>query len=170
MHGDKYLFENKLITLIDEEMDLHFQEVFDPVLVPEKKKPFDSLGNGYLLTPVGTEGWAAELEGRYDGQYVLLYPNQKVKLESFYLGGLLHGPSTFYGDNGVVLSQSWFIKGVQQGKCWQYYANGERYSVQRFFDGLWHGRQEFYYSNGKIKTVLHYVYGKLEGKPELHSP
>lgn len=170
MHTDKYSFEDKLITLVDGEMDLHFQEAFDPVLVPDKRKPFESLGGGRLLSPVGTEGWAVEYEGLYDGQYILLYSNQKMKLESFYLGGLLHGPSTFYGDEGTVLSQSWFIKGMQQGKSWQYYSNGEKYSVQRFFDGLWHGRQEFYYSNGKLKTVLNYVYGKLVGKPELFAP
>lgn len=170
MHGDKYQFEDKLITLIDEEMNLHFQEAYDPVLVPDIRKPFDSLGKGYLLSPVGTEGWAAEYEGKYDGQYLLLYPDQKIKLVSYYLGGLLHGPSTFYGETGVVVSQSWYIKGKQQGKCFQYYGNGEVYSIQRFFDGLWHGKQEFFYSNGKPKTILNYVYGKLEGKPVLLAP
>lgn len=170
MHTDKYQFENQLITLVDEEINLHFQEAFAPVLVPEKRKPYESLGNGFLLVPIGTEGWAAELNGRYDGQYILLYPNHQVKLESYYLGGLLHGPSTFYGDDGTVLSRSWFIKGMQQGKSWHYYANGEIYSKQRFFDGLWHGKQEFFYSNGKVKTVANYVYGKLEGKPQLFCP
>jgi hypothetical protein len=48
MHGDKYTFEDKLITLIDEEMDLHFQEAYDPVLIPDVRKPFESMRGGMM--------------------------------------------------------------------------------------------------------------------------
>lgn len=170
MHADEYSFKDKLITLIDQEMDLHFQEAYDPVLVPAERKVFSSLGKEHILVRTRDDAWVAEKNGHWDGQYLQFYPNGAKKIEAYYLDGILHGPSIYFADDGKVLSQSWFIKGLQQGKAWQFYANGQLYSLQRFFDNHWHGTQEYFYANGKVKTMVKYVYGKLHGKPHLFPP
>ncbi len=174
MQTDQYTFEDKVITLVDEELGLQYREVFDPIQVPEKRKPHQRLPDGHALTCFGPpdnpeETWVVEKEGLWDGQYLLCYPNGNPKLMSYYVKGELHGPSTFYSEEGSVIAYSWYIKGLQQGKSWLYYPSGVVYGIQRYLDGVWHGKQEYFYANGNPKTIMNYLHGRLESV-HLFSP
>lgn len=76
----------------------------------------------------------------------------------------IHGPSTFYAQDGKVLAQSWFIDGRREGKMIIYYSSGSLQSVRRFVDNNKHGIQEYYYPHGLPKAVNQYVNGRLEGE------
>lgn len=96
----------------------------------------------------------------------VFYPEGMVKIEQFYQGMLLHGPSTFFSRKGSILAQSWFIHGQQQGKMLTYYANGKIHSIQRYCDGKKHGSQEFFYEDGTLKMRLLYQEGRLHSDSE----
>ena len=53
------------------------------------------------------------------------YPNGFVRSEVHILHGELHGPATFYAENGQVLAQNWYINGHMEGKGWFYYPTGK---------------------------------------------
>lgn len=96
----------------------------------------------------------------------LFYPNGKVKIEQFYQGMFLHGPSKFFSQEGKMLAQAWFVHGQQQGKMLTYYLSGQAHSVQRFRDGQKQGKQEFFYPDGILKTSLSYLSGCLHSEIE----
>lgn len=98
------------------------------------------------------------------------FPSGALQAEVYTQKGLLHGPSSFCSEAGVLLSQSWFYEGVRQGKLRQYYASGKLYSLQRYKNGERQGKQEFYYEEGGVKTLLIYESGKLHGEIILYWP
>lgn len=100
----------------------------------------------------------------------LHYPNGAVKLEQFYINGMLHGPVTFYSNEGSLLAQTWYNHGVQQGKAWFHYYTGQLYGVNRFIDGQFEGLQQYYYPDGRVKTLLSYLQGQLNGEVLLFHP
>lgn len=100
----------------------------------------------------------------------LRYPGGALKYEQCYQGAVLHGPSTYYGENGIIFSRCWFINGQRQGKMWTCYISGQLHSLQRFRAGERHGIQEYYYPNGLLKTIMPYENGKLHGEVLLYHP
>ncbi len=45
----------------------------------------------------------------------ILDDHHKPQYDAYYLNGVLHGPSTFYNDQGNILSLTWFYLGKKQG-------------------------------------------------------
>lgn len=101
---------------------------------------------------------------------ILYYPNGSLKLELLRRDGILHGPSTYFAENGKRLAQTWFWNGQQQGKMWNYYNSGELHSLQRFKEGLWEGKQEFFYKDGLPKSIFTYAKGQPHGEVSLFYP
>jgi len=100
----------------------------------------------------------------------ILYPDGRVKFEQNTLLEKLHGPVTFFKEDGMILAKSWYVNGLQQGKSHLYYLSGAMYAVEGFVDGKRHGVQRYYYPDGAAKTVLHYDHGKLHGEVQLTYP
>lgn len=155
--------------LDDPECGLSVDERFEPVLVPEERVDGKPLEDGHVLRSFFDQRWKldecfVEKDGEQDGQALLFYPDGKIKAESFYSRGRLHGPSHFWSNEGALLAESFFVKGLQQGKGVWYYPSGKLHSLQRYKDGLWDGPQEFYYEDGTVKTLMYYDAGKLVGK------
>ncbi|MDN3505871.1 MAG: hypothetical protein P0S96_01415 [Simkaniaceae bacterium] len=98
------------------------------------------------------------------------YPEGGLRYETYRKGEKLHGPSTYYGKNGEILSRSWFFEGQKVGKTWRYYPNGQLYSLERFVDGKPHLVQEYYYIDGSVKTIIPFENGKYHGKTQLFWP
>lgn len=109
-------------------------------------------------------------EGKSIIKHVVSYTNDAPKVEQHYLDGVLHGPVSFFAEDGQLLARSWYVHGIQQGKAWFYYNSGEVYSIQRFQDGVWNGIQQFYYKNGILKSLLNYSQGQLDGEVSLYYP
>ncbi|MES2345408.1 MAG: hypothetical protein V4494_05680 [Chlamydiota bacterium] len=93
-----------------------------------------------------------------------------LKEESYYLGELLHGPSSFYNKERTLLVRHWFYQGKRHGKGWQYYPSGKLYSIERHFLGKKEGKQEYYYEDGTLKTLVYYKQGVLESQSLLFWP
>lgn len=107
-------------------------------------------------------------DGQEPAQESLFYPSQKMKLETWYLNDSLHGPSTFYDENGTILCRAWFVQGKQEGKMWTYHADGSLHSLQMFDKGLPIGLHQYFYPNGLPKSILPYKQGVLHGEVRLY--
>lgn len=167
-----YSFENGKLLLNDPEMGLKIDEKFDPIMVPSERVDGKQLEKGHVLRVFYDKNWKlyecyVEFDGRPDGQCLLFYASGKVKEETFYRLGKLHGPVTFFSEDGQVLAKSWFIDGKQVGKSWWYYHSGAIYSIQRYRKNVWDGLQEFYYEDGTVKSLLPYKNGTLADVPIL---
>lgn len=150
---------------------------FNPVLVPRKGqlKEGQILEKGCVLRVFYKNDGALETayvekDGLFHGQYLLFYPSGSVKEEVFYEKGQLHGPSSFWSEEGVLLAKSLYVKGKEEGECFWYYPSGVIYSIQRFQRGLWHGLQEYYYEDGTAKTLVKYSKGNLVEEAILYHP
>ncbi len=102
--------------------------------------------------------------------YRLYYPGGQLKFEQFYVHDQLHGPVTFFSEEGQVLGRSWYINGMQMGKMWLFYASGVLYSLQGYAAKGKQGPQFYYYPSGRIKSSLNYQQGKLDGINWLYFP
>lgn len=165
----RYEFLDDRYILDDPECGLFVDEKFEPALVPDERLDGKVLSEEHTLRVFFDARWKlnegyAEKDGLPDGQALLFYPDGKIKAESFYSEGRLHGPSHFWNEDGLLLAESFFVNGLQQGKGQWYYPSGKLYSLQRFKDGLWHGPQEFYCEDGSVKTLMYYDSGKLVGE------
>lgn len=163
---DTYTFENDLLRLHDQELNLSFQEVFVPIKVPLFPIHGQSPYPEHVISVIhNEEGFIEEAfiekNDLLNGQFLIFYPTGTIKLETFYQNNLIHGPSSFYSKKGSLLAREWFIKGKRQGKSHWYYPSGALYSIQRFVNGALHDKQEYYYENGEPKTVLIYSDGQL---------
>lgn len=98
------------------------------------------------------------------------YPSKQLKSEKNYLKNNLHGPVTFYSENGTILSTAWYVNGRQEGKMWTYYPKGQLHSLQRFEKGLMIGVHQYFYANGLPKSILPYQAGVLHGEVHLFGP
>lgn len=95
------------------------------------------------------------------------YPSGATKSKIYRKGKKLHGPASFYAENGELLAQNWYIDGLQEGKGWFYYLSGELYALKRYRNGHLSGRQEYYYQNGMPKSIFYYREGVMDGNAIL---
>lgn len=171
---EEYSYQNHSLKIFDDELGLEFQENFSPLRIPEEPKNNETLKDDHILrihrNGEGGFEYAIMKGNDMNGEYQLTYPDGSIKLHCFYNWGKLHGPSTFYDDNGNVLTKAWYILGKQYGKCWWHYTSGKIYSIQRYVDDRWHGKQEYWYENGTLKTVMDYKHGEIDGMVKLYFP
>lgn len=169
----EYRYDGKHLYINDRELGLLIDDTFAPLFIPQGEyKDGQILDRGHRLRVFYDANWklcecTVELDGQLDGQCLLFYPNGSKKEEVFYREGHLHGPSTFWSEDGRVLAKSWFFYGQQIGKSWWYYPLGALYSLQRYQRNKWHGQQEFYYLDGRLKTLMTYEDGLIVGMPVL---
>lgn len=132
-----------------------------------------SFENG-VLTIIDAElsvNYSAKFIPKEDGGiYRTYYPSGALKIEEYYDNNALHGPSSYYAENGVLLARAWFIEGRREGKAWTYFSDGSVKSLQRFFHGKEHSLQEYFYTNGMPKSFFSYVHGLMDGEVNLYHP
>lgn len=98
------------------------------------------------------------------------FPDGSIRYETYRKGEKLHGPSTFYGIGGEILSQAWYFEGVKVGRSLRYYPNGRLYCIERYVKGKPHLAQEYYYLDGSLKTKIHFDHGVYHGETQLFWP
>lgn len=86
----------------------------------------------------------------------------------YYRQAMLHGPTSFYHQDGTLLARGWFVNDKRVGKNWQYYPSGKVYSLQKYKEGMLQGKQTYYYPTGVLKTSLNYLEGTLHGEVRLY--
>lgn len=170
----EYRFEKEVLTIVDPEVGIDYQETFSPLSIPEELRNNLAMEGGHTLNIYkqsnGSFLYAIYLGELFDGEYQLTYPNGKIKQRCYYKEGSLHGPSHFYSEDGTLLTESWYIEGKQVGRANWYYHSGNKYSVQRYLDDKWHGKQEYWYEEGNLKTLMEYAEGEIDGKVQLYFP
>lgn len=176
MTKEKYSFQNSLIEIVDDELDINIREEFSPLLLPKKLEDNTDLGQGHILKLVFSDPnkkyiYSASIKkgDNITGQYRTFYPDGELESECYYRmnednsSSSLHGPSTCFSQGGNILAQSWFLSGKQVGKAQSYFASGKLYSTLRYKNDLQHLKQMYYYDSGSPKTILPYSMGKLNG-------
>ncbi|MGK5594152.1 MAG: 6-hydroxymethylpterin diphosphokinase MptE-like protein [Parachlamydiaceae bacterium] len=160
-HKENQPFDQKLLILNDSILCQKLG-VFDPAFIPQ----------GYRR-PSGHET-IREIhlakEGTLEGECLQFYPNGAIKSQQFYENNLLHGPSTFFSQEGTLLAKSWFCQGRRIGTTYRFFKSGQLAAIERWEEGLQNGKQEYFYQSGHIKTLLDYHEGLLNGKVELFYP
>lgn len=112
-----------------------------------------------------------ELKTPFDDTLTLKYPNGQIKGEMHYKNGELHGPSSFYSPEGVLLAKSWFVEGKRVGKTLQYNLAGSLAGVLSFNqEGLRDGLHQFFYPSGELKTKMSFLNGVIDGEVKLYYP
>ncbi|WP_316358626.1 toxin-antitoxin system YwqK family antitoxin [Candidatus Neptunichlamydia sp. REUL1] len=166
---ETYQFSEGRLTIQDPDLGIDIDASFKPLRVP---KDFSEISH-LVLKKDGQGGVLRayfEIEGHFEGQYLLYYPGGGIETECFYLNGELHGPSRFYSENEVCLSETWFYQDKKEGKSTRYYLSGKLSIIERYKKGILHGKQEYYYENGNLKSEMTYSRGILEGSVELYWP
>lgn len=142
--------------------------------------PFPSLANdeiykyeNQILTIIDPEmgiHYSEEFIPQDNNNSDLFYPSGNIKHRQFYKHGMLHGPSTYYREDGTILAITWYWNGQKEGKAWMYYASGSLHSLRRYRQGYEEGRQVYYYPNGLLKSQIDYVNHLLDGDVLLYHP
>jgi antitoxin component YwqK of YwqJK toxin-antitoxin module len=99
---------------------------------------------------------------------VIFYPGGQIKLESYKKNQLLHGPSTFFSEQGKMLVRHWYFNGKREGKGWRWYSTGPLHSLVKYKNGELDGKQWFFYPDGTLKSLLSYKNGVLDGEVLLY--
>lgn len=137
-----------------EENGVSIDAPYEPYLVPIPKSK--------VLAVAGV------FKGMFEGQMLCFYSSGKVKVEAIYHQGKLHGPWTFYGENGMMLYRSWYVEGKRQGTSAAMYNDGSLYNLRSYVDDLFEGEHLYYYPDGMLKTHACYRKGKLNGVLRLY--
>ncbi|MCB1112138.1 MAG: motility associated factor glycosyltransferase family protein [Chlamydiales bacterium] len=98
----------------------------------------------------------------------ICYENGKVKCENHFLNEKLHGPQTFFDDEGNVLSRCWYLQGEKQGRALRYYRSGALYSIETYCDGVLEGTQRYFFGEGGLRTLITYKKGRYDGEVILY--
>lgn len=170
-----YEYRHDILTIRDEELQLHFSKTLPLPKVPLNLTTLSPQEDAWRLVIQKDSSDAPQCayydqNGRFHGEYKTFYPSGQVKSSIFYCNGQLYGPSIFYSSDGTIVAYSWFIEGKKHGKCWQYYTNGKLYSLQRFIHGLRCGKQEYFYENGQRKTLMLFDQDHQIGTTRLYYP
>lgn len=143
-----------------------------PLPEPSEKDIYSFDSQSFTLTdPEMDLNYTERLkEGSSTQNEQIHYPTGSLKVEQHLQDGLLHGPSTFFSEDGKVLARSWYINGKQEGKMWTFHASGDLHSLQRYRRGQKQGKQEYFYRNGLPKTIMSYDNDRLNGMVSLFYP
>jgi antitoxin component YwqK of YwqJK toxin-antitoxin module len=155
---EKYEIANGKLFILDDELQINFQDVFD---LPDLPDDLNS-SNIYLERDAENNIKRASLmkNSLFHGQTVF-FNGKDIEGKCYYFEDQLHGPSVFFS-KGQILSQSWFYHGKRQGKTRRFYENGSLYCIECYKDNMLHGEQKYFYLNGQIKSFLIYENGKLQ--------
>jgi antitoxin component YwqK of YwqJK toxin-antitoxin module len=181
MTSESYSFQDSLIEITDTELNINLKVKFSPALLPEKLQDKLILGHGHTLSLSYIDQEKKVLHSasmmkdeKHSGQHRSYYSNGEVESESYYFinendsNSVLHGPSTFFSQEGGILSQVWYLEGKQTGKALSFFPSEKLFSKLRYKDGLPHLCHEYYYENGNIKSSLPYDKGNLHGSCTLY--
>lgn len=98
------------------------------------------------------------------GDWKVYYPSGKIRKEISFKNDLLHGPHTFYHENGTVKQKGVFNEGKVEGEYIIYYENGNIKEEGSHANGSHNGPIKFYHSNGQLQTEGAMKDGELHGE------
>jgi antitoxin component YwqK of YwqJK toxin-antitoxin module len=154
---EKYTFNNQLLTLIDPQLNLHFQET----------EPSGVMANPlyYLDGKVKIEQYF--LKHKLHGPVTFFSPEGHVLAKSWYVNGLQQGKSWRYYSDGKLYSVQRFLDGKVTGIQEYFYKNGNQKTILNYLDGNLNGEISLYYPNGNKKRELHFKQGLRHGQEML---
>ena len=128
----------------------------------------------------------------FSGILRLFYDNGRIKSETNYVEGIIHGNCMFYFDNGIMGLFSQYSHGKPEGIWISSYPNGTIERKDSFLDGELHGEQSrfselgiplriyyckngktdginlSFYENGKLTEKSTWINGKIDGIREQY--
>lgn len=173
MKKEIYELQNGQYKLIDEEIGLNLEDLFSPTRIDVKNPSETILKEGETLIIKRYKDGVihqvfVEYGGMRNGHFCTFYPEGRLQGESFYKNGKLHGPSSFYSEEGQRLTLSYFFEGEYQGKVRHFYSDGTLCRLESYKDGKLHGCQKYFFESGAVKSLLHYAHAQLSGPVYLY--
>ncbi len=97
------------------------------------------------------------------GEYKIFYKNGKLKQQSNYLNGKLHGKSTTWDTNANKLYEMDFLLNKLNG-LFIVYEQGTKKMSMLYINGTLNGKYEIYANNGNLIQVSNYFNNLLNGE------
>ncbi len=146
----RYSIEGKALCIIDEELGLDINEVFNPKLIEHD------------------EYFVPDHEGSL--QWVKKDDEGKILMRASSLNKKFHGPLYYYFSNERLASATWFYHGMRIGLCEKYYPTGARYSSTQF--SIKGEKMSFisWYDTGSVRSHIAYQEGRVHGTVKLYFP
>lgn len=150
-----YAWENEVLTIIDPELGLTFQEKFNPDLIHGRHQSYYSEG--------ALKEECFYLEGVLHGPSTFYNADGRILARNWFYKGLLQGKSWRYYPSGTLHSLQRFKDNLKEGKQEYYYPDGSVKSILHFSQGKLHGDVLLYYPNGHLFRSLHFIQDKRDG-------
>ena len=172
MNKEVYELQDGKLRIIDESIGLSLEDAFSPTRIDLKAPSATQLKEGETIIvkrnsdEIISQAFV-ELGGMRHGHFCLFYPSGKLQGESFYKHGKLHGPSSFYAEDGQRLTLSFFFDGEYQGKVRHFHLDGGLCRLECYKGGKLHGAQKYFFESGAVKSLVHYENAKLSGSLQL---
>ncbi len=96
------------------------------------------------------------------------YPNGQAIFTRSYLGGRIHGVSSYYYPDGQLKSQLENSNGISTGVNKKYFRNGQLQSVGEYAFGLKEGLWTSYYEDGTVEDETNYKNGATHGESKRY--
>lgn len=181
---EKYSFDDHLLTLIDPELNLDFQETeasmvsAQPLLYPDGTVKVEQFfldhalhGPVTFFSPAGialAKSWY--IKGIQQGKSWWYYDNQKLYSLQRFVDGKANGIQEYYYRNGKPKTILNYIRGELDGEISLYYSNGNKKRELHFQQGCRHGQEMFWYENGKLESLAEYEKDQPVNKAQKWHP
>jgi antitoxin component YwqK of YwqJK toxin-antitoxin module len=115
------------------------------------------------------------INNRASGIYREWYPNGKLKVEAYVIGGisdinthaeqswLFDGINMAWDDNGKLVAEICYSKGELEGDTVYYHPNGQVWKVCPYTKNRLHGTAKIFLENGKLFQTVTYHEGEKDG-------
>ena len=101
----------------------------------------------------------------FTGKAVWYYPDGKPKQETLFEGGREHGEERWWHENGERAAQSFYVQGMLEGPSIQWYDRDSlKESQANYSKGKKNGVETIWYPNGKERSVVNYRAGDRHGE------
>lgn len=167
---ERYFFEDNVLTIIDPELNLDYQETVigrvnpDPLYYPDGSIKMEQFylehdlhgpitfysAQGHVLA----KSWY--IKGVKQGKSWMYYANQKLYSLQRFIDGKPHGIQEYYYKNGRRKTHLNYVQGELDGEVTLYYPNGNKKRQLHYKQGLHHGIEESWYETGKNESRVEY--------------
>lgn len=157
--GDRYAYEQGILTIIDTELGINFSQPFVPDIPQETSHLYHPDGKLKL------EHYF--LNGQLHGPSIFYDAEGNVLVRAWFLHGKQQGKMWTYYSSGSLHSIQQFKEGRWEGKQYYLYPNGIPKSILSYAEGKLNGEVLLFHPYGNLERKLTFHNGKREGMEQL---
>lgn len=97
-----------------------------------------------------------------DGDYVLHFPDEKIKYKAKVLNGRFEGKATAFNIDGSIIQEGIYENDAKEGEWKTYLENGKLDRVLNYSDDVLSGTSKWFYPNGELFIENNYYDGSVD--------